>query len=45
MFTILERGDRKIKSIKKKFIALVGLTRHGKSTTYNWMLGKEMIGQ
>lgn len=45
MFTILEKGDRKIKGIKKKIIALVGLTRSGKSATFNLMLGKEMIGQ
>jgi len=45
MFTVLERGDRKIDAIKKKIIALVGLTRSGKSCTFNWMLGKDMIGQ
>jgi 50S ribosomal subunit-associated GTPase HflX len=45
MLTVLERGDRKISKIKKKIIALVGLTRAGKSCTYNWILGRNMIGK
>ena len=37
LFTVLERGDRRIVQIKKKCIILVGMTRAGKSTTYNWI--------
>jgi GTP-binding protein EngB required for normal cell division len=41
----LERGDRKIQKIKKRIIALVGLTRAGKSCTYNWILDRSMVGK
>lgn len=45
MFTVLERGDRKIKNAYRKAILLVGLTRAGKSTVFNWFLNKPMIGK
>lgn len=44
MFTVLEKGDSKIKLAKKKVIALCGLTRQGKSCSFNWITGKDMIG-
>jgi predicted GTPase len=31
--------------IKNKVIVLVGLARVGKSAVYNWILGKEMVGE
>jgi hypothetical protein len=42
---VLERGDRKIDFIKKKAIMMVGLTRVGKSCTFNWILNKPMQGE
>jgi 50S ribosomal subunit-associated GTPase HflX len=30
--------------LKKKCIAMVGLTRAGKSTTFNWIINKPLIG-
>lgn len=45
LFTVLERGDRKIQHAHKKAIILVGLTRAGKSTVYNWFLNKPMVGR
>lgn len=44
LFTVLERGDRRIMQIKKKCIILVGMTRAGKSTTYNWIRRLAMKG-
>jgi predicted GTPase len=44
LFTVLERGDRKVDKIKKQAILMVGLTRAGKSCTFNWILGRDMIG-
>ena len=41
----MERGDRKIKKAHRKAIILVGLTRAGKSTTFNWILKRPMIGK
>ncbi|MFM7855636.1 MAG: hypothetical protein ACKO96_27840 [Flammeovirgaceae bacterium] len=40
----MERGDRNIAQAHQKAIILVGLTRMGKSTIYNWLLKKQMIG-
>lgn len=45
LFDILERGDRKIKTIKQQLILLVGLTKSGKTTVFNWKLGIKMIGR
>jgi GTP-binding protein EngB required for normal cell division len=45
MFTVLERGDRKIDLLKEKLIMLVGLSRVGKSCTFNWMMKHPMIGE
>ncbi len=44
LFEVLERGDRGISVVEMKAIIMVGLTRAGKSTTFNWTLGKPMIG-
>jgi 50S ribosomal subunit-associated GTPase HflX len=44
LFEVLERGDRKISEVLERGIIMVGLTRAGKSTTFNWTLGKPMIG-
>jgi hypothetical protein len=45
MFTVLERGDRKIDRIREKVIMMVGLTRVGKSCTFNWVLKRQMVGE
>jgi ribosome biogenesis GTPase A len=44
IFTITEKGDRKILESHSRAIILVGLTRVGKSTVYNWILKKPMVG-
>lgn len=44
MLTILQRGDRKIETIKSKVIMEVGLTRVGKSCVFNWAVNRPMIG-
>lgn len=44
LYRVLERGDRHIDTSHPTAILLVGLTRAGKSTTFNWMLGKPLIG-
>ena len=44
LFRIQERGDRQIAKAYRKAIILVGLTKQGKSTTFNWILHKLMIG-
>ena len=45
LFSVLNIGDLKIKEAMEKGILLVGLTRAGKSTGYNWILRRPMIGQ
>ena len=44
LFRISEMGDRRISQAYKRAIILVGLTRVGKSTGYNWILDKKNIG-
>jgi 50S ribosomal subunit-associated GTPase HflX len=44
LFSVLNRGNKKIKAVKENCVALVGLTRQGKSTSFNWILHKPMIG-
>jgi len=44
MFTLLEKGDRRIENIHNDAIILVGISRSGKSTTFNWILKKFMKG-
>jgi ribosome biogenesis GTPase A len=44
LYEVLERGDRGIDQSTETAILLVGLTRAGKSTTFNWILGKHIIG-
>ena len=45
LFQVLEYGDRHILEAHDEAIILVGLTRAGKSTTFNWIINKTMIGQ
>ncbi len=45
LFSVIEKGDRKIKKAHKKGIILVGLTRAGKSTVFNWILKVPMVGK
>ena len=45
IFTITEKGDRKILETHSTAIILVGLTRVGKSTVYNWILKKTLLGK
>lgn len=45
LFNVLETGDRRISGIKRKAIILVGLSRAGKSTVFNYILNKPMIGK
>jgi GTP-binding protein EngB required for normal cell division len=41
---VLERGDSSIASAYPKSIILVGYTRAGKSTVFNYILNKKMTG-
>lgn len=45
LWNVLWRGDQRIATIKKRVILLVGATRAGKSTVFNWKLGRQMIGK
>jgi hypothetical protein len=45
LYTVLERGDRKIDQIHDKVIMMAGMTRAGKSCSYNWILGRDMVGE
>jgi GTP-binding protein EngB required for normal cell division len=45
LWTVLERGDRRIDTLKDKVVMMVGRTRAGKSCTFNWMLNRDMIGE
>lgn len=39
LFTVMDEIDKKVSTIKKKAILYVGLSRVGKSTSYNWSIG------
>ncbi len=45
IFTVTEKGDRKIMEAHEHAIIFVGLTRVGKSTVFNWVLKKPMVGK
>lgn len=45
LFTVTNRGDISISRAKSKATILVGKSRIGKSTMYNWIIGKPMIGK
>lgn len=45
LYTVLERGDRKIDVIHDQVIMMAGLTRAGKSCTFNWILDRDMVGE
>lgn len=38
IFTVANDIDIKVDTVKKKGIVLVGLSRAGKSTAYNWII-------
>jgi hypothetical protein len=40
----LDRGDNIIQTAHNKAYIIVGLTRKGKSTTFNWMLRRHLKG-
>jgi GTP-binding protein EngB required for normal cell division len=44
LFEVLEKGDFNISKAKPKAIILLGLTRAGKSTVFNWILNKPLLG-
>ena len=39
LFLVMKNIDQRVASIKKKAILLVGLSRVGKSTAFNWLNG------
>ena len=45
LFATLERGDRNISTSHDEAIVMVGLSRAGKSTAFNWMLKTPMLGK
>lgn len=45
LFSTLERGDRNINTSHEEAIVMVGLSRAGKSTAFNWMLKTPMVGK
>lgn len=45
LYEVLYRGDSRIASAHSSAILLVGLTRAGKSTTFNWILNKQLRGK
>ena len=45
LFATLERGDRNISNAHEEAIVLMGLSKSGKSTVFNWMLNKPMVGK
>ena len=45
LFATLERGDRNISTSHDEAIVMVGLSRAGKSTAFNWMLKTPMVGK
>ncbi len=44
-FNITEKADRNILRAHQKAIILVGLTKAGKSTVFNWIQKKPIIGK
>lgn len=42
LLTVMDDGDQSICKIKENVIMLLGLTRAGKSTSYNWILNKTL---
>ena len=44
LFATLEKGDRKIDQVHENIIMMVGLSRAGKSTCYNWILNVPLKG-
>jgi len=44
LFKVIERGDNNINLVQEYAIIMVGRTRSGKSTFFNNMLGKKLLG-
>ena len=45
LFATLEKGDRNISNVHEEAIVMVGLSRAGKSTAFNWVLKTPMVGK
>ena len=45
LFTVLETGGKRIEKLHEKAIILIGPTRVGKSTLFNLLNGKLLIGK
>lgn len=45
LYNVLYSIDEKVYTARKKAIMLVGLSRAGKSTTYNWILGRKLVAK
>lgn len=45
LFLVMKNIDQRVATIKKKAIILVGLSRVGKSTAFNWIYGHPLTAR